>query len=126
MKDTNEHNKYLLVSTGSGISPMVALYQHLRKDTNNVIVNIFGERYHRHMLPSVEQLFSESTSNVKNMLFLSQETEDLAALPAAYRPGHVQLALDEALEHLGTKDITVFLCGSPVMVDDVKQMLTER
>ena len=127
MKDSGEHAKYLLISTGSGVSPMVSLYTQLRKNENNIIVNIFGERYHRHILPSVEKLFSESNEKRKNILFLSQE-EDIDSISGAapYRAWHVQLALDEALQTLHDKDMTIFICWTPVMVDDVRQMLTER
>lgn len=78
------------------------------------------------MLPSVEQLFAENDEKRKNILFLSQEELTEISSPIAYRAGHVQVALDEALQILGDKDITIFICGSPIMVDDVRQMLTER
>lgn len=120
MIDDKKHDKYLLVSTGSGVSPMVGLLTELMKNPNNMIVNIFGERYYKHMLGSVENIFSIQTEKVKNILFLSQEDKE------GYRRGHVQLALDESIERLWSKDITVFICWSPLMVDDVRQMLTER
>lgn len=120
MTNTNETNKYLLVSTGSGVSPMVWLYSELYKNPQNKIVNIFWERYSHHILPSVESLFSTQNDTIRNILFLSQDDKD------GYRRGHVQLALDEAIEFLGDKNITVFICWSPLMVDDVRQMLTER
>lgn len=122
MTDKDGHHKnYLLVSTGSGVSPMVGLYTKLLSDPDNKLVNIFGERYYRHILPSVEKTFSDNNDRVKNILFLSQDEHD------GYRQGHVQLALDEALAFLGDKSaITVFICGSPLMVDDVRQMLVER
>lgn len=120
MTDDKQHQKYLLVSTGSGISPMVALYSELVKDPDNKIANIFGERFHKHMLPSVEQLFLSNTENSHHTLFLSKEDHE------SYRRWHVQEWLDEALAFLGNKSITVFLCGSPVMVDDVRQLLIEK
>lgn len=120
MIDAAENNKYLLVATGSGVSPMVALFGELTKNDNNKVVNIYGERYHCHILPSVENLFLTNNDKVKNILFLSQDDAD------GYRRWHVQLGLDEAIQFLGEKNITVFICGAPVMVDDVRQMLTER
>lgn len=119
MIDNQTKNNYLLISTGSGVSPMVGLYQSLSKNPQNTIVNIFWERYHRHILPSVEELFSDTDKSRHNIMFLSQDDHD------NYRKWHVQLALDEALQIIGT-DITVFLCWSPLMVDDVRQMLAER
>lgn len=94
MIDDKKHDKYLLVSTGSGVSPMVGLLTELMKNPNNMIVNIFGERYYKHMLGSVENIFSIQTEKVKNILFLSQEDKE------GYRRGHVQLALDESIERL--------------------------
>lgn len=120
MTDDKKYQKYLLVSTGSGISPMVALYSQLITDPDNMVANIFGERFHKHILPSVEQLFTSDKETIKHTLFLSQEDHD------GYRRWHVQEWLDEALAFLGDKSITVFLCGSPVMVDDMRQLLTER
>ncbi|MBP6910065.1 hypothetical protein KBC03_00470 [Patescibacteria group bacterium] len=99
------NNNYLLVSTGSGVSPMVSLYSKLVDNPDHKLVNIFGERYHRHVLPSVEKIFSDHNDTTKNILFLSQDEHD------GYRQGHVQLALDEALEFLGDKSsIIVFIC----------------
>ncbi len=77
MIDKGENNRYLLVSTGSGVSPMVGLYTQLSKKTDASIVNIFGERYHHHILPSVEQTFSSDRDNVKHILFLSQDDHHL-------------------------------------------------
>lgn len=55
---------------------MVGLYQLLSRDSDNIIVNIFGERYHSHILPSVETLFARNIGNIKNILFLSQDDKE--------------------------------------------------
>lgn len=59
------------------------------------------------------------------MLYLSQENEDFHKKnPVAYEytSGRIQQALPEALEFLGN-NFTAYLCGTPAMVDDIRQTL---
>lgn len=121
MVDQKLTSNYLLISVGSGLSPMVSLYIALQENPNNKIANLFGERYHAHVLPSVEALFSKQSDNVYNQLFLSKEEN----LSAQYTLGYIQDGLEKALQFLGSSDISVFICGKPEMVDDVKRKLID-
>jgi ferredoxin-NADP reductase len=55
-------------------------------------------------------------------LFLSQEEQ----LPGGWQRGYIHQWLDEALHFLGTDEITVFLCGKPSMVDEVREKLSDH
>ena len=143
MIDQGERNHYLLVSTGSGVSPMVGLYNELKKNPHNKISNLFGERYMKNLLPSVVQDFSEQTEQIKNILCLSQEEVlNTQNLKLKTSKGRIQSQLDEALSFLwewsnaeiqnltlktqNFSSVSVFLCGAPEMVDDVKKILIEK
>ncbi len=121
MIDTWANNAYLLASVGSGLSPMVSLYNHIvASNPTAKIANLFWERFHAHVLPSVEETFSLSSDNVHNQLFLSKEEN----LPKNYTQWHIQNGLESALAFLNTKEISVFICGKPEMVDDFRSQLT--
>lgn len=130
MVDKNISGRYLLISTWSGLSPITSLYTALRKNPQNKIANLFGERYHAHVLPSVEKLFSENTDHIYHQLFLSKQewlsSSWIQPKSAKYSLWRMQGWLDNALAFLWTTDISVFICGKPEMVDDVRKILTEK
>jgi ferredoxin-NADP reductase len=129
-----EQQKYLLVSVGSGLSPMVWMYNSLiAKSTTQNIAMLYGERYGQHVLSSTVALFKQSPTNSHNRLFLSREAD--SPLPQdrtdelrerwILQDWYVQNGLESALTFLWTKNISVFLCGHPAMVDDVRAKLVE-
>jgi NAD(P)H-flavin reductase len=127
-----ESTNYLLVSVGSGLSPMLGLYESIvakQQDATKVAM-LYGERYLNQVLPSTLELFSKNLENAMCQLYLSREDNDFSEKDSIKRPvsikGYVQSGLDEALEFLGWKDISVFICGKPEMVDDVKKILMEK
>ena len=125
-----EHTHYLLVSVGSWLSPMIGLFESIVAKQQNTckVAMLYGERYSTHVLPSVNQIFSWTSDTTKNMLFLSREQE-LGTRDEGiknYREWYVQTGLDEAMEFLGTNDVSVFICGKPEMVDDVRKILSEK
>jgi ferredoxin-NADP reductase len=71
--DPGISDKYLLISIGSGVTPIVSLYKHLAKSKPSAqIVNIYGERHAQDILPSIQELFIDNAS-MHNILYLSQE-----------------------------------------------------
>lgn len=126
MTDDESVNNYLLISAGSWLSPIYAIYHSLIISSRSVrIANIFGERYFSHILPCVHQdwvddIWSTGTidpANIYSQCFLSADEHEW------YNIGRVQLWLANALDRLATTDIRVFICGAPAMVDEVRNLL---
>ena len=70
MKDNEDRDSYLLVSVGSGLSPIRGLYQAIvTKQKFAKLVNIFGERFAEHVLPSTISEFEKNNDRIKNILF---------------------------------------------------------
>jgi sulfite reductase alpha subunit-like flavoprotein len=90
---------------------------------------LFGERYINNVLPSTLELLAQESENTMCRLFLSREDDDFFEKRTLVRPvskkGYVQDGLEEALNFLGDSNISVFLCGHPAMVDDVRAKLVE-
>ena len=139
-KDPWTHQNYLLVSAWSGLSPNLGIFQHLVYESKKFtkIVNVYGERYYKHIIPHVEDLFvNHGDSNVYSFIHLSKE-EEYPHIPNPhnphdetqtawwtdniYQPWHVQDSLATAIEILWT-NTSCFLCGMPSMVDDVREKL---
>ena len=83
---------------------------------------MFGERYLDHIPAQVVEKYSVQNERVKNMIFLSKED----SLSDGMMRGYVQDGLDSALEFLSIQDIIVFICGLPVMCEDVAQILQDK
>lgn len=122
--DTQTYDNYLFVSVGSWLSPNVGLFQKLVYESHkyNKIVHIFGERYHQHIVPQVEEIFFwHEQEHVQNLLFLSQEQN----VPEQYIRWYVQEGIEGALAYLWL-ETSCFLCGKPEMVDSVSQLLQQQ
>ena len=119
--DTQKSTHYLLISTGSGLTPIWSHLQHLSTQTsidpNIRIAHIYGERNKESLIPSLTQQ-RINTNHIHHRLHLSRDTQPWR------RDWYIQASLDPALSRLGTRDCQVFICGKPVMVDDVIQQLT--
>lgn len=126
---------YLLISVGSGLSPMVGLYNAIRtQQPDAYIANIFGERYLSHVPASVQEIMGGQTdAHIHHTLCLSRQHEiepDFFAHASTYmQQWYVQDAVTTTLASLMTthkiSDVSVFLCGKPEMVDSVKGMLED-
>lgn len=120
--DPGTSDKYLLISIGSGVTPIVSLYKHLAKAKPSAqIVNIYGERKLQDIIPSIQELFVDSAS-IHNILYLSQED----SLYAQRKKWHIQDGLSDAFTLLQDNNYIVFLCGKPAMVDEVRGTLAQR
>lgn len=124
--DTWKHKKYLLISVGSGLSPMIGLYNTITTNTNNKVAMLYGERYMSQVLPSTLELLWQTGENRFHRLCLSREENIISNDNLLFTNWYVQAQLDNALEFLGTKDVSVFICGKPEMVDDVRKILTDK
>lgn len=124
-----EHTHYLLVSVGSWLSPMIGLFESIvaKQQNTSKVAMLYGERYLNQVLQSTLELFKKENENIFHRLCLSrEEINDKMTEWQNYKKGYVQKQLDEAMEFLGTNDVSVFICGKPEMVDDVRMILSEK
>ncbi len=121
--DNAVSQNYLFVSVGSWLSPCFSIYTYLLQTGDyNKIANLFGERYMDHIPAEVLQKYSLQDKKIYNQIYLSKEKN----ISQWMRKWYVQDGLEDALQFLDTKDITVFICGLPVMCDDVSQILQDK
>ena len=121
--DSETHPSYLLISTWSGLSPNVGLFNHLVYETSKAkkLINIFGEKIYADIVPELETLFtSHNKQNITNFFHLSRATNELSW----FKGGHVQDSLEEAIQILWT-ETSCFVCWAPAMVEDVRKKLEE-
>lgn len=123
--DPKTASHYLFVSVGSGLSPCASLISKLYATNEYTkIANLFGEKVIANIPDSIMQLYQEEKPGTWHQICLSRET------PTGDHPnivsGYVQSRLDDALQFLGTTEISVFICGLPAMCDEVKQILLEK
>ncbi|USN56517.1 MAG: hypothetical protein H6766_05810 [Candidatus Peribacteria bacterium] len=125
MVDKGVSKNYLLISVGSGITPLYSIYQKLIQTHDyNRIARLYGEKFSKNLLPNLthERAFNESP-HCRHRCHLSREQDEM---PAGRLPGRVGESLDAALEYLETTDISIFLCGHPDMVDEIRSILIEE
>ncbi|MBS8122037.1 FAD-binding oxidoreductase [Candidatus Vampirococcus lugosii] len=120
--DNEEIKNYLLISVGSGVGPILGIYEEIINEKNNFnkLVNIFSEKTEKNINGIIQKTFNSNDEKVKNILYLSRDKVE------GYRNGHIQDGLQEAIDFLGTKKIKVFICGKPEMVDDATNILLSK
>ena len=131
MTDTWAYDNYLFISVGSGLSPMIGLYESIvAKQQFAKVAMLYWERYADHVLASTRELFAKEIDNTKKTIFLSREKDRHESNEGnnewetlRYRDGYIQHGLDEALQFLWTTNMSVFICGKPEMVDEVRWIL---
>lgn len=140
MVNTWTYQKYLLIATGSGLSPILWIYEAIRaKQPEAQFAMLYGERYLNMLLPSVVEIFSknlvkEENQDWKSMHSLYLSKEEIVNKEASFRNvWHVQDWLDASVaflgdgkSELGSADVQVFVCGMPAMVDEVKETLLAK
>lgn len=121
--DTNR--RYLLVGTGTGITPYRAMLPQLRRviaQRNCEVALIFGARNEEELLYDAD--FSAFEREVPGFRFYACLSRVPRALPRTQdRKGHVQGLLNE-LAPSPEGDIA-YLCGNPNMVDEAFALLKD-
>lgn len=120
--DQGTSSQYLLISTGSGLSPNISLLEKIVHEATPAtkIVFLFGEKHADNLLPSITDLLFSETQHLSTHVYLSQQPD----CPKPFEVGHVQDGLDAAITSLGT-NTTCFVCGQPAMVKNVVQRLQD-
>jgi ferredoxin-NADP reductase len=125
LQEADEHPRYLLLATGTGVTPYRAMLPLIRKllaRGDREVVLLYGARTEAELLYSEEfEAFAEANPGFIYHGCLSREAR---AAPRPHdRSGHVQHVLAE-LGPQAERDIA-YLCGNPNMVDAAFAALQE-
>ncbi len=115
--DTDKNARYLLIATGTGVTPYRAMLPRLRElahERGIEVVLLYGARNEGDLLYGEE--FEAMAASVPQFRFVPCLSREPRAQPRGNeRAGHVQSALGEFAPD-PTRDIA-YLCGNPNMVD---------
>ncbi len=121
----DENQRYLLIATGTGVTPYRAMLPQLKQlmDSRGVeVVLLFGSRTEDDLIYREDfYRFAEDNPRFRFMPCFSRELPENASEDA--RRGYVQDQLAE-LQPNGAKDIA-YLCGNPNMVDSCFEALKD-
>ena len=117
LQDTDTHPRYLLLATGTGVTPyraMLPLFKKLLAHGSREVVLLYGARNETELLYGEEfEVFAQTHPGFTFHGCLSRQPR---AVPRPDdRNGHVQSVLAE-LAPASNRDIA-YLCGNPNMVD---------
>jgi ferredoxin-NADP reductase len=127
---TDANRRYLLIGTGTGVTPyraMLPLLEQAMAERGVEVVLLFGARTPEELLYGDEfRTFAETHPNFRFMPCFSREMPAAGSAQdhADVRHGYVQNFLDEFAPSADT-DIA-YLCGNPNMVDACFEVLKER
>jgi ferredoxin-NADP reductase len=125
LQDADTHPRYLLLATGTGVTPyraMLPQFEKLLAQGNREVVLLYGARNETELLYGEEfEAFAQTHPGFTFHGCLSRQPR---AVPrSSDRNGHVQSVLAELAPHAG-RDIA-YLCGNPNMVDAAFNALKE-
>ena len=117
LQDADLHPRYLLLATGTGVTPyraMLPLFEKLLAKGEREVVLLYGARNETELLYGEE--FEAFAQRVPGFTFHGCLSREPRAVPRPHdRQGHVQSVLAE-LAPSAERDIA-YLCGNPNMVD---------
>ncbi len=130
---TNDYseNNYLFIAMWSGRASNIPLLRNvlLEKKKYNKVYSIFGERYFSNIVEEVKELYDLDIKNYQGVVYFSKENIDSKWEKRGnliYHKGYVQEEIDRALNFINSKKLKVFLCGKPVMVEEVFEKLVDK
>ncbi|NHN57824.1 MULTISPECIES: ferredoxin--NADP reductase [Halorussus] len=108
------------VSTGTGITPMVAMVKQYVEEGSGHAHFFFGEKDQEHVIyrETLDQL-AAANDDLEVAYVLSEADEDWRG-----PEGHVQDHLGDYLDDFGSRDF--YVCGVPEMVVDTREYLSEQ
>lgn len=108
----------VFLSTGTGITPMMAMLRHYLRDGSGRAYFLYGER------TQADIMFRETLDQLDAAHDALTVAYSLSDEQWAGRTGHVQSHLDEVVDDLDAADF--YVCGVPQMVVDTKEALADR
>jgi ferredoxin-NADP reductase len=125
LQDADTHPRYLLLATGTGVTPyraMLPQFEKLLAQGQREVVLLYGARNETELLYGEEfEAFAQANPGFTFHGCLSRQPR---AVPRAHdRQGHVQSVLAELVPS-AQRDIA-YLCGNPNMVDAAFNALKE-
>ena len=128
---TNDYTvwNYLFLAIWSWRASIIPIIVDLLEtDKYKKIYAIFGERYFSNVIDKLENTYNQNKPNYKVDVFFSKENIStyINKKNITYKSWHVQDGLDDALKWLNTKNIKVFMCGKPQMVDKITEYLIKK
>lgn len=124
LRDDEKPKRYILVATGTGVTPYRAMLPELSKRmkaNNTEVIVVLGSRTSDELLYQAEFVdFMQLHPQFKFYGCCSREADHLQT---HQRKGYVQEAFAE-LDLMPNDDI-VYLCGNPHMVDDAYKLLID-
>lgn len=125
LQDADTHPRYLLLATGTGVTPYRAMLPQIEKllaGGDREVVLLYGARNETELLYGEE--FEAFAQSHPGFLFHGCLSREARTTPRATdRSGHVQHVLAELGPH-ADRDIA-YLCGNPNMVDAAFAVLQE-
>jgi ferredoxin-NADP reductase len=125
LQETDTHPRYLLLATGTGVTPYRAMLPQIEKllaAGDREVVLLYGARSETELLYGEE--FEAFAQTHPGFLFHGCLSREARAVPRSTdRSGHVQNVLAELGPH-ADRDIA-YLCGNPNMVDAAFAALKE-
>ncbi|WP_168215894.1 ferredoxin--NADP reductase [Halorussus ruber] len=108
------------VSTGTGITPMIAMVKQYVEEGSGQATFFFGEKDEEHIFyrETLDQL--EAQNDNLEVVYVLSEADDEWSGPE----GHVQDHLEEHLDDFGDRDF--YICGVPEMVVETQDYLDEQ
>ena len=108
------------VSTGTGITPMMAMVKQYVEEGSGQAHFFFGEKDREHVIyrETLDQL-AAANDDLEVTYVLSEADDDWQG-----PEGHVQDRLDEYLDDFGSRDF--YVCGVPEMVVETQEYLSEH
>jgi ferredoxin-NADP reductase len=114
----NPDDDAVFLSTGTGITPMLAMLRHYLRDGSGQATFLYGERTQQDIMfrETLDQL--DASHEQLNVVYaLSDENW-------AGRTGYIQTHLGDVLE--GVEDTDFYICGVPQMVVDTQDALADH
>jgi len=130
---TNDYSKdnYLFLAMWSGRASNIPLLRNilLEKKNYNKVYSVFGERYFSNIVMELKSMYDIDIENYQWVIYFSKENIDKKWEKNGnliYHKWYIQKEIDKALEFIDSKEIKVFMCGKPVMVDEVVEILMKK
>lgn len=131
MEDVPTGKDLVMISTGTGLAPYIAMMLHHRgTDRWRRLIIIHGVRLTRDL--GYRQMLEQAAKEDESIIYLPTVTREPAESPWAGLRGRVTALLEPQAyqQHVGAPldpgHAHVFLCGNPQMIDQCEAMLTKQ